>query len=43
MKPEAAYNVGVWLLWGVTQIDSNGRDGIVPDHGRYGGRQNDDL
>lgn len=35
-ETEAAYNVGVWLLWGVTQIDLNRRDGIVPDHGRYG-------
>ena len=43
MKPKLLTMSAFGSYGGVTQIDFERRDGIVPDHGRYGGRQNDDL
>ena len=42
MKPKLLTMSAFGSYGGVTQIDFE-RAGIVPDHGRYGGRQNDDL
>ncbi|MFQ8839933.1 MAG: hypothetical protein ACLR8P_02170 [Clostridium fessum] len=44
MKPKLLTMSAFGSYGGVTQIDfERAGTGLFPDHGRYGGRQNDDL